>query len=243
VGMANGSETYIPIRALKRDSFGSPSAGSKELLEKVKSQSNKLTGLLMPNYEIETFNAVAYSFREIIRNVFEHAGVDECFIQGQRMTSGVIEVAILDEGCGIRTSLSKAYPTSSDNEALDSCILPGVSSRSRDLEESENSGFGLYVLSEIGRCFGRFVLCSGKASLKLSKRNPPAKDEADVPGTLVSLRLDQPPRNMQALLEDIVMRGEEEMGQQRQGQRRNSPSKLLNQSLPDLGLENPDHEW
>jgi len=77
--------------------------------------------------------------------------------------------------------------------------------------EHDNSGFGLFVLSEVGRNFGRFVLGSGKAALRLSASSQPQTDEISFKGTFVGLRLESIPRDFSGVLDEIVSSGEEEI--------------------------------
>jgi hypothetical protein len=114
---------------------------------------------------------LAYCFTEIIRNVFEHADVDGCIIMGQKYASHVVEIAVLDVGRGIYASLREGYPNLERARALMRAVEPGISlTRSVARKGSDlNAGFGLYVLSELGRRHGEFKLWSGDYLLTVSR--------------------------------------------------------------------------
>lgn len=106
---------------------------------------------------------IAYCFREIIRNVFEHSGADSCtcFAQHKR-ASGTLEIAVADSGAGILSAISKKnkFITTTD-EAIEFAIKPGASGADTSgTDEYSNSGFGLYVMSKIGEHFGKFTIAT-----------------------------------------------------------------------------------
>jgi hypothetical protein len=167
--------------------------------------------VLSGNELSETKKAFSYSIREIIRNVLEHSSSDHCFICAQKWANGESEIAIVDEGCGIYKSLSLAYDVEED-EALQYAIKPGVT-RTEKLTKEENihknSGFGLYVLSELGSSFGWFCIGSGTKKLTLEKQ---IINLSDLPfsGTFVGVHLNSHPKSFQGILTDIIQVGEEE---------------------------------
>ena len=111
---------------------------------------------------------------------------------------------------GIRASLSNRHAISDDLAALKRAIEPGVSGASPGSDDDRwaNSGFGLFVLSEVGRKFGRFTLCSGGACLVA------VEDEAKITtgtfhGTAVQLRMKRPAgTNLGDLIDRIIQDGE-----------------------------------
>ena len=48
-----------------------------------------------------------YILRELMRNVPEHSGADDLWVCGQHWIDGDAEIAIIDEGIGIKESLYK----------------------------------------------------------------------------------------------------------------------------------------
>jgi hypothetical protein len=76
-----------------------------------------------------------------------------------------------------------------------------------------NSGFGLFVLSELGSSFGWFCLGSGMKKLTCVKQN---HTTVDLPydGTFVGIHLNSSPLSFSGVLSDIISIGEEEAKQE-----------------------------
>lgn len=210
MGSARGSSTYVPIRKFTRAEVGA-GGDSKRMRENVASKAKELAGVVAGMApDAPAYWPVAYSVREVIRNVFEHSGADECFVSAQKWSSDVVEMAVVDEGMGIRASLAGVVDSSSDAGALEAAIKPGVTRSARGApgdDEHGNTGFGLYVLSEFGRCFGRFTLVSGSGCIRVGAGGA-AEAAAPFSGTAVGLRLDKLPHSFEGTLEDIVSEGE-----------------------------------
>jgi hypothetical protein len=218
-GEAAGSSSYIPITVL--DLHDLETAHRSRLLETydeppigslVEVESMKLAKLITQDLRPKINRPIAYCFREVIRNVFEHSGENRCAIYAQRWSDGFIEVAIVDRGKGIRGSLQQKYSLESDRHALATAIDPGISRTEISAgPEWSNSGFGLFVLSELGKELGRFSLCSGNTSaiatsgvLSFDVHN------ASYVGTAVGLKIRQlSPNKFREFVDDIVTRGEE----------------------------------
>jgi len=114
-----------------------------------------------------------YSFREIIRNVFEHSRTESCSIMAQCYSDDEIEIAVADRGVGIHKTLVDKFKTNDPLESLFIALEPGVSCV--DIERSKgqwgNSGFGLYILSGVGKEYGTFSILSSGAYLSLYKED------------------------------------------------------------------------
>jgi hypothetical protein len=227
IGAAKGSARYIPIRKIDRAQFETKGRNSKQVRDEILEFSKDISAVVAAGFEdYEVHRLFSYAFKEIIRNVFEHSSARSCFITGQRWESGMVEAAVIDEGCGIQKSLSETFEISTDAEALALAIKPGVSRTSGALvNEHDNSGFGLYVLSEVGRNFGRFVVGSGESALRLGSDSLVKQDKVKFSGTFVGLRLDTPPKNFANVLDDIVAAGEAEAGLHGVPRRASSSSK------------------
>ncbi|PXX67554.1 hypothetical protein SAMN05660489_03176 [Pseudomonas sp. LAMO17WK12:I10] len=213
IGEAKGSLTYLPIRVIKRPEQSAEVNGLKAWYESIESEARRLAGVVAGSHDdSKELRVYTYSIREIVRNVFEHSGADECLICGQRWANGVVEFAVVDEGKGISNSLRDIMDVESDEQALMQAISPGVS-RTAGLADQENiydnSGFGLYVLSQIGSNFGWFFMGSGQAQLVGFERSF-TTSELSFFGTFVGIRLNKSPSDFRGLLEDIVSAGEQE---------------------------------
>lgn len=215
IGAARGNDRYVPIRRFTRAEVGAfPGADSKRMRESIAAQSEGLAAVIAGGGpDAPAYWPVAYSIREVIRNVFEHSRADECFVTAQKWATGAVEMAVLDEGVGIRASLAEAVDCDSDAAALAMAVKAGVSRTARAPRAHnahENSGFGLYVLSELGRCFGRFTLSSGSACMTSGTEGAAFPDSAAMSGTAVGLKLTNLPHSFSGTLDDIVMEGEKD---------------------------------
>jgi anti-sigma regulatory factor (Ser/Thr protein kinase) len=117
---------------------------------------------------------LAYSLREILRNVVEHANADDIWYSAQYWPNKrLVELSILDQGRGIKVALSRNPHLSvrSDEEAIRLSLLPGISGVAFDgkvqkrNDEWANSGYGLFMTSQLCTRGGNFMLCSGEVSL------------------------------------------------------------------------------
>jgi len=212
MGAARGSGSYIPIRCYSRaEVVGALPGDGKSIHNAIVGRAEALANVLVGcRPQDPSYQAVLYSLKEVIRNVFEHSGAPECFVAAQKWGNGQVEVGVIDEGMGIRASLSEAVACQDDLDALRAAIRPGVS-RTMKLDESRNqhgnSGFGLYVLSELGRCFGRFTLGSGSAALQIEKAESRAL-AVNFHGTFVGLKFTSSMYDFGGVLNDIVSVGE-----------------------------------
>lgn len=214
VGQASGSPRYLPIRCISRPNIDVTDTASQEFwYGSIQEQARQVGGLLARSFDdTQELRTYTYTLREVLRNVFEHSGSTECFICGQRWYNGWVEIAIVDEGIGIRTSLERAHRTDTDAEALSFAVRPGISRTNgleHDLNVYDNSGFGLYVLSQLAASFGWFALGSGGSRL-IGYRQERTYEPSWFEGTYLGIRLTSTPRNFQSVLTDIIQVGEEE---------------------------------
>jgi len=141
-------------------------------------------------------DTLTFSIREIIRNVVEHSEAPFAAICAQYWpTLHKVEVAIVDDGRGIREALSDndRHEYENDRDAVHIAMMPGISGniaagRSRD-DEWQNSGYGLYMTNRICRQGGTFSLYSGSAGLQLAQ-NAKLDVPCDLKGTAVSMVFD-----------------------------------------------------
>lgn len=213
VGQATGSSAYLPITKIEKPKFNSNTQSVQEwydeIIGAVRGLARVVSGTSSDTEENRLYN---YALREIIRNVFEHSGANECYVCGQRWYDGKVEIAVVDEGIGIAESLKKSYRLQSDVEALNLAIKPGVSSTS-NIDQSENiydnSGFGLYVLTQLASSFGWYVLGSGSSRI-VGYSGGNKEEFLNFSGTYFGMQLTSHPKQFSGILEDIVTIGEEE---------------------------------
>lgn len=213
LGRARGSFTYIPITKLERSTLNSMvSSPYVELRHVILEESRRIARLFSNNISDDNLNdSLAYPIREIIRNVFEHSASNECYLFGQRWSDGSVELGIVDEGIGIKSSLSQSFPIDSDEEAIDLAIQPGITrvNVSGTSNLYDNSGFGLYILSRLGNDFGWFVIGSGN-SIIAHKNDNRFVANTKLHGTTVGLHLTRTPTNFSQILSQIIHDGEVE---------------------------------
>lgn len=200
-GEAFGSRNYIPLTYF--DSTVLRQAAARHGLDvgdEVEAQSKRLAETLAGADEGEVFETLAYSIREIMRNVVEHAQVERFGVCAQYWpTKGRAEVAIVDRGIGLRESI-KANPhidASTDKSAINYALMPAVSGKAfkgaRRLEKRgpwTNSGFGLYLTSRICRNGGNFFISSGTTGMLLtSGKDSKRYYDTSLDGTAVRLTI------------------------------------------------------
>jgi len=178
-GEAFGSRNYIPLTYFNSSELRSAAARhGLDVGDEVESQSKRLSETLAGADQGDLFETLFYSIREIMRNVVEHAQVEEFGVCAQYWpTKGRAEVAIVDRGIGLRESI-KANPhidASTDKSAINYALMPAVSGKAfkgtRRLEKRgpwTNSGFGLYLTSRICRNGGNFFISSGNTGMILT---------------------------------------------------------------------------
>ena len=211
-GVASGGATYVPIKSLSRSEIAKRlTYPDQHIGVAIQKEAEDMAKLLTGSQELKIYRPIAYCIREVIRNVFEHADIDVCSISGQRFKDEV-ELAIVDRGCGVRSSLSRRYDFVTDGDALLSAIKPGISKSEPSGEDDNqwsNSGFGLYVLSELGKRTGTFCICSGTAEVKISKDKAPEVKEHLFHGTAIRLKIQKPKGvNFTEYIEKIISDGE-----------------------------------
>lgn len=213
VGGARGSARYLPVTRIERPAIDVMRRGLDEWYSAIQSEARRLAGVLCGSHDdSEALRTYTYSLREIIRNVFEHSQANECFICGQRWHNGRVEVALIDEGVGIVRSIATAYPIEFDDDALSLAIRPGVTrTRAFDAVSNiyDNSGFGLYVLTQLASSFGWFVLGSGTAQI-VGHQQVRTSSPSSFKGTYFGMRLERPPHDFASVLRDIIESGEDE---------------------------------
>lgn len=224
-GEALGSGNYLPITSLS--------------LTQMRSQEQEQGGRFLPDGDIiereagrlatiidrgdtQLHKLLTYLIREILRNTPEHAETDQMWICGQYWRSSQLaEIAILDEGIGVYQSITKnrahrEYIT--DNaSALDWSIKAGISQaiapsvKQKSNDEWANSGFGLYMVSQICRKLnGNFALISYDDFVHLNNHGL-SHGKTSFHGTAIRLRVPaQNVKDAQSIISEINRQGEAE---------------------------------
>ncbi|WP_249582185.1 hypothetical protein [Thermohalobaculum sediminis] len=195
----------------------------KPVGEQVNMMVGRLAYLITRKTSGNLFFTVRYCLREIIRNIAEHSESDDFLVMGQFWPqSRDVELAVLDRGIGLQRSLAnnpKFAALGSDRKAIRIALLPSTSGKkiyekahAMDTKDTDgewgNSGFGLYITSQMARATGRFVIGSGNARLEFA-RNAKYNGDFFLPGTLVSMTVNVDKLGqLEAALKAISDRGE-----------------------------------
>lgn len=216
-----GSFTHLPITYYDviqlKEEAREESVYVGETIEK---RSASLANILsQQNPKLEEY--LTYSLREIMRNVVEHSESDKIWFAAQYWPSrDWVELAILDEGIGIRKSLTNNpnINLKREEDAILLAIEPGVSGKvfttsgkkkggSFFDDQWQNSGYGLYMTSSICQNGGNFLILSDNLSL-LIEGTEKKLVHTNFRGTAIRMRL-RPSlvRNLSKHLEELREEG------------------------------------
>ena len=198
-GEAKGSSTYIPIniyntRNIKED--------ARELMvnpaELLESKAKEISNVLTRKESGDLNEVLTYCLREIFRNVIEHSHAEQFgFCAQYRPSLNRVSFSIIDRGIGLKESLSD-NPTlelNNDEEAIRAALKPATSGKvykgqkRKPKGEWANSGYGLFMTSNICRRGGGFFVASGNVGYYVSE-NKERVLETPFRGTALNLALD-----------------------------------------------------
>ncbi len=187
----------------------------------IESESEKLSKILSRNNkELQTL--LTYLLREILRNIPEHSNSTKAWICGQYWTNNTAEIAIIDEGIGIKNSLQKNVVhkkyISDDEDALRCSVKAGISQAFQPAKKNKsdeiwaNSGFGLYMASEICKDLeGSFCLASGNKFLEIKSDGTIDVGDTNYVGTAVRITISTLKLSTsKAIIQKIAEQGEEQ---------------------------------
>lgn len=197
-----GNQRYLPITCLKLSDLRELGASNLERIQEVIVTKSKTMANVLSQGNESYKKMLSYALTEIMRNIPEHSQAEAIWYCAQYWPSyDLVELAIMDEGIGIRESLlsNSAYQdvVKSDEEALRYAVSPGISrtfspgGTNISTDEWANSGYGLYMISHIcAELGGSFIIASGDSALKLDEHGIRAyKKPCHVQGTTICLRL------------------------------------------------------
>jgi hypothetical protein len=209
---ATGGARYIPMTIIRRSNLEN-SSENEPIQKVIDRNADRLAAVAFPgNAYAGPAMMLSYCLREIIRNSFEHAMVNRCIVMGQRWDDGTAEITIGDRGIGVFDNLSRTHShlISSVDDAIRAALLPGITSGAARATGSEwdNSGFGLFVVSELGKRYGNFSMISSGRLLRPGAANDKGSD-IPIMGTIVQLRINTNDGDyFPNILEQIVADGE-----------------------------------
>lgn len=196
-----GGDTYLPITRLDVASLREDGAKNFERIQEViERKASQMAGVLARG-EASFKKWIAYVLTEMIRNIPEHSKADSIWYCMQYWPSyDLVELSILDEGIGIKNSLlsNPAYNdlAINDYEANRLALKPGISrtfapgkQNMNSDDEWKNSGYGLYMVSQLcDRLGGSFLIASGDNAILLRDKQYKSYD-CYLEGTAIQIRI------------------------------------------------------
>ena len=222
-GQALGNENYIPITIIDFDALWKKDIADGNigtLNETIERESKRLSKVLCRS-NVDLQKLFTYIIRELLRNIPEHAESHKAYICAQYwQNNSLAEIAIADEGIGIKNSLRKNNVHKdyiySNIDALECAIKPGISqsfSPSTKIKKDDtwtNSGFGLYMTSEICKKLnGEFWIISGDKALEIDSKEKKIHNTF-LEGTAIGIKFNASHiQNAQQLITETAKQGEE----------------------------------
>lgn len=196
----DGNDRFVPYTILRVQTIVDEATKEwEEEQEVIERRAAHLAEILTQQRTGNLVDALTYSIREVMRNVYEHSGsksIEYCAQYWPYYSK--VEIAIADHGIGLRESLhgNPHVGIDSDSDAIQQALMPAISSKNYEgaivdtNNPWHNSGFGLYMISRICRLGGSFLICSGNHGIKLDENG---KQHIDLPhlcsGTAVRMVL------------------------------------------------------
>jgi len=194
VGEANSSENFIPITERRvediRRAASSRYAYPGDIIQE---EADKLSSVLTQATSGALYDTLAYSIRELVRNVLEHSHSPTYTFAAQYWPArGVAEVVVSDEGIGLADSLRSRFEIADDAEAVTLAVRPGVSSQATSASAYDhwgNSGYGLFMTKELCSGGGGYFALASGASSATWRGESRSEIDCSVSGTTVAMSL------------------------------------------------------
>lgn len=177
-GCTDGNNNFVPYTILRVQTIVDEASKEWEVEQNIiEKRAEHLAQLLSREESSNLVDALTFSIREVMRNVFEHSNSKSIEYCAQYWPSyDKVEIAVIDNGIGLKESLS-ANPfvqVETDSDAIQQALMPAISSKNYkgaviDKDDPwHNSGFGLYMINRICRLGGSFTICSGDHGIRLN---------------------------------------------------------------------------
>lgn len=208
----NPQKTYIPITIFNYSDIHTLPNEQYASSDIIDSFAGIMANLLIKDKTTNSSqDAIKYIFREILRNCYEHSNTNKYYVWGQYLHDNSAELVIYDEGIGFYNTLKKKYPElTNQQEAILKSLEPGVSEASFEDGQNkyDNSGFGLYVISELCKRHGIIFIASKDVGIYI-RGNDICPCALSPSGTLIGIRLYQINNiNFKNEIDDIIKTGE-----------------------------------
>lgn len=225
VASPQGNDNYICITKLSIDDLYSESRKNLDYIqETIEKKSKEMSKVLCRNDE-KFQGWMTFVIRELLRNIPEHSQSETIWYCAQYWErQDLVKLAILDEGVGVSKSLADSSEFrelfKNDYEALQLALEPGVSGtfsssrRSKGTGDWENSGYGLYMVSQMCAKLGTsFIIASGDSAIQIKEKNGEIvqkKYDTHINGTAIQISI-HPSKDADydQVRRDVLRRGEE----------------------------------
>lgn len=241
-GEATGNDNYIPITEIDLHQIHKDEILNGRMIEMgnaIEIKASELARILSrDNKEIHAL--ITYLIREMLRNIPEHSDSKRAWICGQYWADCTAEIAIVDEGIGVKNSLQRnkihREYIKTDEDAITCAIKAGISqsfqpSKSNiSIDQWANSGFGLYMVSEICKELqGSFCLASGEKYINIHSDGKINLGDTAFKGTAVKITISTKDlKRSQDIINKISRQGE--------AQARTIRNAFKKASMPSRGL-------
>lgn len=212
-GEANNNNRYIPLKIY---SVSEIKRSAKELMvnpgQILEDFAKDISSVLTQDKDQNLTEILRYCIREILRNIVEHSNTRQFGFCAQYLPSlNKVSFAVLDRGIGIKESLkdNPKLNLTSDWIAIEESLKPGISGKiyagqkRKPKGEWANSGYGLYMTSNICKNGGSFFVASGKSGMYLSGLNKKNLN-VNIDGTALNLTINlTQSENLKKILEEL----------------------------------------
>jgi hypothetical protein len=212
-GEANNNNRYIPLKIYY---VADIKEAARELMvnpgEILEDYAREISEVLTQNKNVNLTEILRYCIREILRNIVEHSHTEQFGFCAQYLPSmNKVSFAVLDRGIGVKDSLADnpKLDLLNDLVAIEESIKPGVSGKiyagqkRKPKGDWANSGYGLYMTSNICKNGGSFFVASGKSGIYLSGLNKKSLN-VNIDGTALNLTINlEQSENLKKILEEL----------------------------------------
>lgn len=200
VQVTKGNSNYSCITKLSAKQLREEGIESLDVIQEVIEKKSLDMATIVAQGNIGFRNWLAFVIRELMRNIPEHSKSDAIWYCAQYWpTYDLVELAIMDEGIGIKESLCEnidhVHLIETDEDALRLALQPGISGTKVSFAQSEwdNSGYGLYMVSEMcAELDASFILASGTSAIMVSKEKGEIitkHRKTNIHGTAIQIRI------------------------------------------------------
>lgn len=142
--LSYSGETYTPIQKVSQR--GEIEGLTKKIVSTIVSQLNKEDEL-----QKDLKDCLNYVISELLNNIADHSGSYGWAMAQYYPTKQIVEVAVIDVGCGFLHRLSSKFQNiDTEIKAIDEAVKKGVTASFPSIYGGErNSGYGLFIISNL----------------------------------------------------------------------------------------------